>query len=75
VYPTRNGGEPGLVAIVPESGVTVTLEQVRSFAYGKLARFKLPTALIVLDSLPRSATAKISRPQIREIWEKAAANG
>ena len=73
--PDPKWGETGLVAVVAEPGVTVTLEQVRSFADGKLARFKLPTALIVLDSLPRSATEKISRPQIREIWEKAAANG
>jgi fatty-acyl-CoA synthase len=73
--PDPKWGETGLAAIVAEPGVTVTLEQVRSFADGKLARFKLPTALVVLDSLPRSATEKISRPQIREIWEKAAANG
>jgi fatty-acyl-CoA synthase len=73
--PDAKWGEAGLAAIVAEPGATVTLEQVRSFGDGKLARFKLPTALIVVDSLPRSATEKISRPQIREMWEKVNADG
>jgi fatty-acyl-CoA synthase len=70
--PDEKWGESGLVALVPEAGVSVTLEQIRGFAEGKLARFKLPAALIVLDELPRSATDKIARPQIRELWERTA---
>jgi fatty-acyl-CoA synthase len=73
--PDARWGETGLAAVVAEPGATVTLEDLRAFADGRLARFKLPTALIVLDELPRSATEKISRPRIREIWEKMAAGG
>jgi fatty-acyl-CoA synthase len=72
--PDDKWGETGLAAVVAEPGATVTLEQLRAFADGQLARFKLPTALIVLDELPRSATEKISRPQIREQWIKGSAN-
>jgi len=68
--PDEKWGETGLVAVVPEPGVTITLEDVRAFADGRLARFKLPTELIVLPALPRSATEKISRPAIREAWER-----
>jgi fatty-acyl-CoA synthase len=67
--PDEKWGETGLLAMVLEPGVTTTIEDVRAFADGKVARFKLPTSLIVLDSLPRSATDKVSRPRIREIWE------
>jgi fatty-acyl-CoA synthase len=66
--PDQKWGESGLVAVVPEPGMTITLDAVRAFGDGKLARFKLPTALLVLDALPRSATDKISRPKIREAW-------
>jgi fatty-acyl-CoA synthase len=66
--PDDKWGESGLAAVVAEPGATVTLEQLRAFADGQLARFKLPTALMLFDSLPRSATEKISRPQIRELW-------
>jgi fatty-acyl-CoA synthase len=68
--PDEKWGETGLVAIVPEPGVTISLEDVRAFADGRLARFKLPSALIVLAELPRSATDKISRPAIRELWQR-----
>jgi fatty-acyl-CoA synthase len=71
--PDEKWGESGLVALVPEDGVCITLEQIRSFAEGKLARFKLPAALFVLDELPRSATDKIARPQIRELWQRTRA--
>jgi fatty-acyl-CoA synthase len=66
--PDEKWGETGLVAVVPEPGVTISLDEVRAFADGRLARFKLPSVLIVLDELPRSATDKISRPAIREMW-------
>lgn len=68
--PDQKWGESGLVAVVPEPGVTITLDAVRAFADGKLGRFKLPTALLVLDALPRSTTDKISRPKIREVWQR-----
>ena len=54
------------------AGRTVTLDAVRAFADGRLARYKLPTALLVLDALPRSATDKIARARIREHFEKLA---
>jgi fatty-acyl-CoA synthase len=72
--PDDKWGETGLAAVVAEPGATVTLEQLREFADGRLARFKLPTALMLLDELPRSTTDKISRPQIREQWVKARAD-
>jgi fatty-acyl-CoA synthase len=68
--PDAKWGETGLVAVVPEPGVTISLDDVRAFADGRLARFKLPSALIVLDELPRSATDKISRPAIRQLWQQ-----
>jgi fatty-acyl-CoA synthase len=68
--PDEKWGETGLVAVVPEPGATIGLDEVRAFADGKLARFKLPSAMIVLDALPRSATDKIARPQIREQWQR-----
>ena len=66
--PDERWGETGLLAVVLESGAALTLPDVREFATGRLARFKHPSHLIVLDELPRSATAKISRAAIRETF-------
>jgi fatty-acyl-CoA synthase len=68
--PDERWGETGLIAVIPEPGATITLEAVREHAAPRLARFKLPSHLIVLTELPRSATDKISRSAIREIWQR-----
>ncbi|WP_433359797.1 AMP-binding protein [Streptosporangium sp. CA-115845] len=64
--PDDRWGETGLLAVVPEDGAKVTLADVHAYGAGRLARFKLPAHLLVLDEMPRSATDKISRARIRE---------
>ncbi|MFC4948065.1 class I adenylate-forming enzyme family protein [Pseudonocardia sp. GCM10023141] len=66
--PDERWGETGLLAVVLEPGAALTLADVQAFAAGRLARFKQPSHLLVLDVLPRSATAKISRAAIREAF-------
>jgi fatty-acyl-CoA synthase len=68
--PDERWGETGLIAVVPEPGVTITIEAVREYAGPRLARFKLPSHLIIVAELPRSATSKISRTVIRDIWQR-----
>jgi fatty-acyl-CoA synthase len=68
--PHERWGETGLAAVVCQPGQSVTLEQIQAYAEGKLARYKIPSALYLVDSLPRRATQKISRPAIRESWER-----
>jgi fatty-acyl-CoA synthase len=69
--PDERWGETGLIAVVPEPGATITIEAVREYAGPRLARFKLPSHLIVMAELPRSATSKISRTVIRDIWQRS----
>jgi fatty-acyl-CoA synthase len=69
--PDERWGETGLIAVVPEPGATITIETVREYAEPRLARFKLPSHLIVMAELPRSATSKISRTVIRDIWQRS----
>jgi fatty-acyl-CoA synthase len=63
--PDERWGEVGLLVIVPEPGVSFTLEDVRHHADGKLARFKLPHHLRIVDALPRSTTLKVARNELR----------
>jgi fatty-acyl-CoA synthase len=66
--PDEQWGEVGLLVIVPEPGSTFTLEDVRRHADGKLARFKLPQHLRLVDALPRSTTLKVARNELREAF-------
>jgi fatty-acyl-CoA synthase len=58
-------GEVGLAVVVPEPGVTLTLDELNSFAAQRLARYKLPKRLALVDELPRNVTGKVSREQLK----------
>jgi fatty-acyl-CoA synthase len=58
-------GEVGLAVVVAEPGVTITLEELNTFAAQRLARYKLPKRLALVDELPRNVTGKLSREQLR----------
>ncbi len=61
----RQWGEVGLAVVVPEPGAEITLEALNTFAVQRLARYKLPKRLAVVDELPRNVTGKLSREQLR----------
>ena len=55
-------GELGVAVVVPlDSAAPPTLEELRSFAEGRLARYKLPEDLRVVDELPLTPMQKIDR--------------
>jgi fatty-acyl-CoA synthase len=64
--PDDKWGETGAAFIVPAPGERPDLATVRQFAEGRLARYKLPVHVILVDELPRSATFKVVRTELRE---------
>jgi long-chain acyl-CoA synthetase len=53
--------------VVRAEGAEVTAEELRGFAAESLARYKVPTSVQFLPSLPHSLTGKVSRPRLREL--------
>ena len=47
-------------------GEELTLDGLRDFATDKLARFKLPTKLEVVDVIPRNASGKVLKRELRD---------
>ena len=43
------------------------LEEVRSWSKQRLAPYKVPTRLVILDSLPRNAMGKVVKPLLQEL--------
>jgi long-chain acyl-CoA synthetase len=58
-------GERVCAVVVPRSGVTLELAEIRAFAAGRLAGFKCPEALYIADELPRTATGKTAKAELR----------
>jgi long-chain acyl-CoA synthetase len=53
--------------VVRAEGSSVTAEELREFAAQSLARYKVPTSIQFLPSLPHSLTGKVSRARLREL--------
>ena len=61
----------GIVAIAAlKAGQSLTIEELRDFAGELLARYKLPGRLEIVPSLPRNATGKILKYQLRQSFAK-----
>jgi len=54
------------VELVP--GATLSLGELRSWAKDRLAPYKVPAALAVVDSLPRNAMGKVVKPDVSRLF-------
>lgn len=62
-------GQTGLAVVVPAEGSEPpTLEDLRAFGAGRLARHKLPEAVVVAAELPRRPNGKLDRVRLAEQW-------
>jgi acyl-CoA synthetase (AMP-forming)/AMP-acid ligase II len=58
-------GERVCAVVVPRADVDVQLADLRSFAADRLAAFKQPEALFLVDELPTTATGKVAKRELR----------
>jgi fatty-acyl-CoA synthase len=63
--PDERWGEVGLAIVVPSDGHEVALDSLRATCEGKLARYKHPKHLQIVESFPRNVTGKIAKPALR----------
>ncbi|TMH59343.1 MAG: AMP-dependent synthetase [Betaproteobacteria bacterium] len=59
-------GEDVAAAVVVREGAAVTAQQLRDFAFGELATFKVPSRIVLVPVLPKSAQGKMRRRELAE---------
>lgn len=64
-------GERVGVALVLSEGSSMELEELRDWASGKLAGYKLPTRLLLLPSLPRNSMGKVTKNAIKQSFQNS----
>ncbi|MFI5690714.1 class I adenylate-forming enzyme family protein [Kribbella sp. NPDC051586] len=64
--PSEETGEAVKAFVVPLPGATIDISAVREYAEGRLARFKCPVEIEVVDQLPHSVTGKVAKGRLRE---------
>jgi long-chain acyl-CoA synthetase len=65
--PDPRTGAAVRAVVVRTPGEEVTFESLQEFAAESLARYKVPTSVHFLPSLPHSLTGKVSRARLREL--------
>jgi long-chain acyl-CoA synthetase len=65
--PDPRTGSAVRAVVVRTPGEDVTFEVLKEFAAESLARYKVPTSVHFLSSLPHSLTGKVSRARLREL--------
>lgn len=67
--PDARWGEVPWAVLTVREGVAVDTERVREFLDGKIARYKLPKHVVVVDDLPRTASGKVRKADLRSRFE------
>jgi fatty-acyl-CoA synthase len=65
-------GEVPCAFVTVHAGATVTEAELIAWVQERLARFKAPKRVVVLDALPVGGTGKISKPALRARLEQEA---
>ena len=62
-------GERVAAAVVLNDGYALDLQSLRTWARGLLAPYKLPSRLLLLDTLPRNAMGKVMKPALAPLFQ------
>lgn len=63
--PDEHWGEVVVAVVVPALGRHISAERIAELLEGRVARYKLPREVVVLESLPRTALGKLMREKIK----------
>lgn len=64
-----NWGERVCAAVVCTRPSQLAPEALRQFAKSRLAPYKVPKDVLIVDELPRNAMGKVRKPEVRELFE------
>ncbi len=65
--PDERLGEVGMAFVVRRAGASLTSEELIAFCRERLANFKVPRSVRFLDALPRNATGKVTKFNLRDM--------
>jgi fatty-acyl-CoA synthase len=63
--PDAKWGEVGRALIVPSTRRSISLDAIREYCASRLARYKHPTSVVIIDEIPRNVTGKIQKAELQ----------
>ncbi|WP_160663313.1 acyl-CoA synthetase [Pseudarthrobacter sp. ATCC 49987] len=65
--PDEKWGEVPRAVVLLREGAQLTEEQLRRYLDGRLARYKIPKSVVFVDEMPRTASGKIRKADLRKL--------
>jgi fatty-acyl-CoA synthase len=65
--PDEKWGEVPRAVVLLREGAELTEEQVRAYLEGRLARYKIPKSVVFVAEMPRTASGKIRKADLRKL--------
>jgi len=69
--PDPTWGEAVTAVIVPADGCSVSLEEVKAFCQGKIAGYKVPKGIQLVDVIPKNETGKVVKRELRDRFARS----
>lgn len=66
--PDDTTGEAVTALVVPMTGAVLSIDEIAAHCAVRLARFKCPSVIRLVDELPHSATGKVAKGRLREVY-------
>jgi fatty-acyl-CoA synthase len=63
--PDEKWGEVPRAVVVLREGASLTEDELKEHLAGKLARYKIPKTVVFVDDMPRTASGKIRKSELR----------
>lgn len=73
--PDAGKGEVGAAFIVPKPGATVDKAEIGRFCAGQIASYKIPGHVVVREQLPKTASGKVRKVELKAFFAEQAARG
>ncbi|MCG2624760.1 long-chain fatty acid--CoA ligase [Arthrobacter sp. I2-34] len=64
--PDEKWGEVPRAIVTVRNGYSLTEEEIRTQLQGRLARYKIPKSVVIVEELPRTASGKIRKAELRK---------
>jgi malonyl-CoA/methylmalonyl-CoA synthetase len=69
--PDADWGDRVCAAVVRRPSADLSADELRAFARGRLAPYKVPKQIVLVTDLPRNAMGKVTKPAVRELFESS----
>jgi fatty-acyl-CoA synthase len=65
--PDAKWGEVGAAFIIPRPGASLDTDELRSWSRQRLAAYKVPVRITLVEDFPRTAAGKVRKPELRSM--------